>query len=81
MPVAAVAETVAVSTMFEVFKSAFDEVPAKVCNAVNVVAVPGATKSVPAVAAVNADVPLPFNTPVTLVVTLQLILGVLAELL
>jgi len=38
VPVAAVAEIVAVSRMLEVFKSAFDEVPAKVCKPVNVCA-------------------------------------------
>jgi len=41
--VAAVADIVAVSTILEVLRSAFDEVPANVCNAVKVVAVPGAT--------------------------------------
>lgn len=38
MPVAAVAETVQVSNILEVFKSAFDEVPANVCNPVKVFA-------------------------------------------
>jgi hypothetical protein len=35
VPVAAVAEIVAVSKIFEVFRSALDDVPAKVCKPVN----------------------------------------------
>lgn len=38
MPVAAVAETVATSKILEVFMSALDEVPVKVCNPVKVFA-------------------------------------------
>ena len=38
VPVAAVADTVATSIILEVFISAFDEVPVKVCNPVNVFA-------------------------------------------
>ena len=58
MPVAAVAETVETSLIFVVLTAATLVEPENVCKAVNVVAVPGATKSVPAVAAVNGEVPL-----------------------
>ena len=68
MPVAAVAETVAVSIILEVFTSAFDEVPAKVCTPVNVFAT--CTTGIFAPAKVLAPVP-PLaigNVPVTPVV-------------
>ena len=67
VPVAAVALTVVVSAALTSTSANVLVEPLNVCVAVNVVAVPGATKSVPAVAAVKADVPLPFNTPVNVV--------------
>lgn len=68
VPVAAVADTVATSNMSVTLRAKFELVPLNVCSAVNVVAVPGATKSVPAVAAVRPE-PVPLMTPLRLVVT------------